>query len=609
MNISPSVPPNATSPNGEMSLCEMNNILYYVTGNSGEDQHVWEEFKRGNGVMYPLVEIPDVSLTTANDAYPTGIYRNEFKSKREPSIFWRLFTDRSEQEVECFDQEVLKDILEQQQIHQSEEEEEEEEVKAIDSPTSFNPFRGEINRESSSISMESRKTKTIRKRPIVTGNTRSQLENHKFDFTDEIGISNRSVSCNEYTDSNVRDELVDKFSSTRTMNGKHKISTKRQSQSDTQSNFPWSWFNYAFSIMFQMMCFIPMRMKSPGKNSLYLKQRSLYVNAACPARAMAWHHCKQLIAFALKNDLIIFYDLIADQFHSRELSIPFQQRVFQLEWKPVSGYILAVACRNGVCIWDLNTDLANLLSFPGCAPVTSIAWSPNGRLIASGSPLSKELIVWNISDNFPTVLSKSSVMSSGTTFLKWSPSGHYLFQATTTGSFRVWETRNWTCQTWSNLSSYCQSACWSPNGQILIVAVFGESCFYSFGFWKEPPEIDGQFLRCDNTEQYNISFPNGQTESVGGAIKEMQWDPTGERLVISFLGNQSGSNLMALYTTSISEELHIIPRGFIRGPIDGYKGEIFSFKPNFDRGALLTTCWLNGWISFVPLYFNPKKMK
>jgi hypothetical protein len=41
-------------------------------------------------------------------------------------------------------------------------------------------------------------------------------------------------------------------------------------------------------------------------------------------------------------------------------------------------------------------------------------------------------------------------------------------------------------------------------------------------------------------------------------------------------------------------------RGFIRGPKDGKKPDIVAFANRFPRGALLTTCWRNGKISFCP---------
>lgn len=42
-------------------------------------------------------------------------------------------------------------------------------------------------------------------------------------------------------------------------------------------------------------------------------------------------------------------------------------------------------------------------------------------------------------------------------------------------------------------------------------------------------------------------------------------------------------------------------RGFLRGP--PVQPLFVAFKPQFNRGALLTVCWASGKLTFTPLYY------
>ena len=60
---------------------------------------------------------------------------------------------------------------------------------------------------------------------------------------------------------------------------------------------------------------------------------------------------------------------------------------------------------------------------------------------------------------------------------------------------------------------------------------------------------------------------DGQEVSVGGLVLNMVWDPSGERLVVSF----KDSNFMALFCTKVtSTRLSITPLGFIQGEPDEF---------------------------------------
>lgn len=164
--------------------------------------------------------------------------------------------------------------------------------------------------------------------------------------------------------------------------------------------------------------------------------------------------------------------------------------------------------------------------------------------------------------------------------------------------FRVWETQTWTCQKWSNFSSYCQCAVWSPDSETLAIVIHGTSIISCLAFPKVPPRIgkffhgwdlwvEGYYIRSDDIGEYAVMSKSGKEIKVGGPIQDIAWDATGERFVVTFSGKNEP--LIAVYATTLSPFLDFVPRGFIRGAKVAGRPCLVKFRPNFSRGALLAT--------------------
>ncbi|KAG0372734.1 hypothetical protein BGX24_012645 [Mortierella sp. AD032] len=73
-------------------------------------------------------------------------------------------------------------------------------------------------------------------------------------------------------------------------------------------------------------------------------------------RKVAWHPHQPLLAIALWNDSVWVYDLSVESWYSCGLSHTAQKKVSSLEWKPMSGVVLAIGCKDGVALWNVYRD-------------------------------------------------------------------------------------------------------------------------------------------------------------------------------------------------------------------------------------------------------------
>ncbi|XP_019747242.1 aladin [Hippocampus comes] len=335
----------------------------------------------------------------------------------------------------------------------------------------------------------------------------------------------------------------------------------------------------------------------------------------CVVRAFSWHPHTDKFAVALLDDSVKIYN--PKSAITPTLKHRLQRSIAAVQWKPLCASALAVACQNCLLVWNVDpcslstrpsSGCAQVLSHPGHSPVTSIAWSPNGSLLVSASPMDTAMMVWDVASESCVPLQR--VGGGGVSFLSWSTDGSHLLASTPSALFRVWETRMWTCERWPCEKGRCQSGCWSPDGSRLLFTVQGETVIYALTFTDTPGVLTGASKGSQTASvvadlsQTTFNTSEGDV-TVGGEVQSLTWDPRGERLAVLLKGDPRADRpaVIPVFKTRTKPIFELLPCGFVQGD-PGAEPRLLQFHPNFQHGALLTVCWSTGRITHVPFYFQ-----
>ncbi|XP_037290581.2 aladin [Rhipicephalus microplus] len=357
------------------------------------------------------------------------------------------------------------------------------------------------------------------------------------------------------------------------------------------------------------------------------KEFSLTLNwARGHVRAFAWHPQCPKFAVASHGDMIRVY--APNMSITPVLKHRSQRNITDMAWKPYSSAVLAVACQEGVLLWQVeptsliarpSSAYASLLSREGHNPVSSIAWHPKGTLLASASAADCSLLIWNVA--MEECVPLTHISGGGVSLIRWSPDGCRLLAASPQSLFRVWHTNQWQFDKWSTQQGRCRAACWSPDGRWLLCCFSDKPHLYALNFpppvaasvdedegesstWSPHPDATfGTGLPVADLTEVDLPLHSGTGEGirVGGLVQNMAWDKHGERLAISF---RDHSEYVALFRTKTSPVFQMFPCGFVSGP-PGESAQLISFYNGFEGGSLLTVCWSNGLVSHVPLCYCP----
>lgn len=321
----------------------------------------------------------------------------------------------------------------------------------------------------------------------------------------------------------------------------------------------------------------------------------------------------------------------------RTLKHKLQDRVYTVAWRPSAGTVLAVGCKNGVCLWHINlknhadSQLVWLQS-PSQVNIHALCWHPRGRLLAGSSLDSPGFFVWDVATGEVTVLRRGSDRIS---LLRWSPCGSYLFTGTQelhlvdrnqnvtgnrnlqhqivkngNGAFRIWETMTWTSSVWAMKSSERKSrnrshendnaidACagrlvgaeWSPNSKSILIAY--TNSLFTLHFTGETPSLSAQVLPAIVTDilsseslrlqqVWKDNDGNMTPASIGDMIRGIAWDPSGQRLAVNLGSKHRANGYVALFDARCDPILTARLIGYIN-PCNASNTEIQRVEEDLD---------------------------
>lgn len=338
-------------------------------------------------------------------------------------------------------------------------------------------------------------------------------------------------------------------------------------------------------------------------------------------QGVSWHQHKNLLAFISGSNQVTVCDYEdSDGKDPYILTNESQKDIRVLDWRPNGGKTLAVACKNGICIWSasypgsvacvrsgiasfagtlsrasgVRWTMVDFLRCPNNEQISALSWSPDGRYLASASLESSSFTVWDVAQGLGTPIRRGL---GGISLLKWSPMGDYFFTAKFDGTFYLWETNTWTSETWSSTGGFVTGATWDPDGHMILLAFSESVALGSIHFASRPPSLDAHLLPVELPEVVSLTNSKG--------IEKISWDASGERLAVSYKGgDEKYHGLIAIYDVRRSPLITASLIGFIRGPGESPKPLAFSFHDKLKQGPLLSVCWSSGWCCTYPLIFR-----
>ncbi len=214
-----------------------------------------------------------------------------------------------------------------------------------------------------------------------------------------------------------------------------------------------------------------------------------------------------------------------------------ERNLTAIAWSPDNVYLVAGCANGAVRIW--NVAKGALVIGPTSSStnqVSSLAWSPDGTLLAVARNGESAVILWDVREaRQSAVLQEQADVNRSVHFLAWSTDGKQLM-ATTDVAVRVWDVAGARLvQTLDSQSPEDQvgrrAAAWSPDGKRIATLC-----------------DDGKVKFFDSTYKLVMSRETSPWDSRRAC---MAWSPDGRHLAIPWF-----SGCRVLNTASGSEEFH-----------------------------------------------------
>src|SRR6266849_4041714 len=181
--------------------------------------------------------------------------------------------------------------------------------------------------------------------------------------------------------------------------------------------------------------------------------------------------------------------------------------VESVAWSPDGKRLASASADKTVRVWDATSGQTTLTCPGHTDQVTSVAWSPDGTRLASAS-YDKTIRVWDASNGaslFTYTGHAGTVLS-----VAWSPDGKRLASASADKTVRVWDASSGqTALTYHGHTDQVTSVAWSPDGTHLASA-----------------SLDKTGRVWDANNGHTLLIYSGHTD----VVTSLAWSPDGRRL-------------------------------------------------------------------------------
>ncbi|KAI8373708.1 WD40-repeat-containing domain protein [Blakeslea trispora] len=358
-------------------------------------------------------------------------------------------------------------------------------------------------------------------------------------------------------------------------------------------------------------------------------------NRTLPVQCIVWHPHLDILAVADRENHVLVYEKKGHVWSCHRLEHALMKDITALEWKQRSAGTLAVACKQGVCVWTVPrvetvdsqpylhpSATMTYLTYAGHDDISAIAWdnTPGHHALAVGSANSNAVVVFDL------LLQRTNVLKRyghGTLLLRWSPDGDWLYATDKSTISRMWDTKTWKYKSIHNPSGlYVQAACWAPDNRCLIFSMFNKPDIHMlFINGKRVNSLMDHSLA--SLSLTDLTTETGETVQTGGIIRDITVDQHhGQRLAVAF----QDSPLIALYVYNLDSPLNLTPQpmlfpvGYMQPTkttldplsISNIKDDL-PFRIVFSRhhgyGTVMAILWKSGLISFTTHHYTKDSSK
>lgn len=177
--------------------------------------------------------------------------------------------------------------------------------------------------------------------------------------------------------------------------------------------------------------------------------------------------------------------------------------ISSIAWSPDGKFLASAGWDNTLKIWSVEGKLLHTLKGHS-APVASVTWSPDGNEIASGS-WDETIKIWSSRGQ---LLETIEGHQSGIVSIAWSPDGQRLASGGEDKTLKIWNRDGQLLHTLAGYPKWVSSIAWSPNGEMLVSGG-GDNILK---IWSR----DGQLLRTLEGHQ--------------GGVDNVAWSPDGRTI-------------------------------------------------------------------------------